>query len=352
MSLARIKDTSYDKSCVYEPSEDSFLLADAVVDEIWKKETSNARRRLSSSSSSARRRRRRRRRDSEDENDDGRDDDDDDDAFVSVEIGVGSGYVLCTHAMSFLEQRRRVLREEEEEELKRNNNNNEDEDEDEDERECRQRKDEWRFIGVDVNEKAVEHAKETMRGHGLRVVGDDDDDDDNVARRGGGGEASTSSSKTCSIEIFRGDMLEDDRFYHRDDDDDDGGGENDKETTRRKKKPIDVLLFNPPYVVTPSEEIYDPSLSSDGTTASKPPPPINAAWAGGVRGREVVDRILYDVKSWLRPNGGTFLVVAYAQNDVEEMMSILRRQEGLLVEKAKWTRADEESLVVLKAVRI
>jgi release factor glutamine methyltransferase len=143
-------------------------------------------------------------------------------------------------------------------------------------------------------------------------------------------------------------MLEDDRFYHRDDDDD----ENDKETRRRKKKPIDVLLFNPPYVVTPSEEIYDPSLSSDGTTASKPPPPINAAWAGGVRGREVVDRILYDVKSWLRPNGGTFLVVAYAQNDVEEMMSILRRQEGLLVEKAKWTQADEESLVVLKAVRI
>jgi methylase of polypeptide subunit release factors len=337
MSLARIKDTSYDKSCVYEPSEDSFLLADAVVDEIWKKETSNARRRLSSSM------RRRRRRDSEE--DESERDDDDDDAFVSVEIGVGSGYVLCSHAMSFLE----CVREEEEEELKRNN-----EDNNEDERECRQRKeDEWRFIGVDVNEKAVEHAKETMRGHGLRVVGDDDDDDDdNVARGGGGGEASTSSSKTCSIEIFRGDMLEDDRFYHRDDDDDEGGGENDKETRRRKKKPIDVLLFNPPYVVTPSEEIYDPSLSSDGTTAAKPPPPINAAWAGGVRGREVVDRILYDVKSWLRPNGGTFLVVAYAQNDVEEMMSILRRQEGLLVEKAKWTRADEESLVVLKAVRI
>ena len=334
MSLARIKDTSYDTSCVYEPSEDSFLLADAVVDEIWKKETSNARRRLSRRRRQRRRRQRRLGSDSEDKSDG----DDDDDAFVSVEIGVGSGYVLCSHAMSFLEQQR--VREEES--LKRND--------DEDEWERRRRKDEWRFIGVDVNEKAVEHAKETMRGHGLRVVGDDDVNDDNVARGGGGGEPSTSSSKTpCSIEIFRGDMLEDDRFYHRDNDDD---GENDKETRRRKKKPIDVLLFNPPYVVTPSEEIYDPSLSSDGTTASKPPPPINAAWAGGVRGREVVDRILYDVKSWLRPNGGTFLVVAYAQNDVEEMMSILRRQEGLLVEKAKWTQADEESLVVLKAVRI
>jgi hypothetical protein len=29
--MARIRDTSYDKSVVYEPSEDSFLLADAVA---------------------------------------------------------------------------------------------------------------------------------------------------------------------------------------------------------------------------------------------------------------------------------------------------------------------------------
>ena len=30
--MARIRDTSYDKSVVYEPSEDSFLLADAVAE--------------------------------------------------------------------------------------------------------------------------------------------------------------------------------------------------------------------------------------------------------------------------------------------------------------------------------
>ena len=47
--MARIRDTSYDKSVVYEPSEDSFLLADAVAEEIWsreKRKESNALRRL------------------------------------------------------------------------------------------------------------------------------------------------------------------------------------------------------------------------------------------------------------------------------------------------------------------
>ena len=316
--MARIRDTSYDKSVVYEPSEDSFLLADAVAEEIWsreKRKESNALRRL----------------DDDDENDFDDENDEEEEEFVSVEIGVGSGYVLCSHAMRFCEEmKERLQRKQREDDSKTK-------------KKCRRV---WRFLGVDVNEKAVEHAKETMRGHGLRVVGDDDVNDDNVARGGGGGETSTSSSKTCSIEIFRGDMLEDDRFYRRRINEKKKKTEEVKEE-EREKKPIDVLLFNPPYVVTPSEEIYDPSTKSSSLSSS-----LTAAWAGGVRGREVVDRILYDIKSWLRPNGGTFLVVAYAQNDIEEMMEILSNQDGMRVERAKWTKADEESLVVLKAVRL
>lgn len=298
--MARIRDTSYDKSVVYEPSEDSFLLADAVAEEIWsreKRKESNALRRL----------------DDDDENDFDDENDEEEEEFVSVEIGVGSGYVLCSHAMRFCEEmKERLQRKQREDDSKTK-------------KKCRRV---WRFLGVDVNEKAVEHAKETMRRHGLRVVGDDEEEEKEDF------DEDDSSSSRYSIEIFRGDMLEDDRFYRR-------------RINAKKKKPIDVLLFNPPYVVTPSEEIYDPSTKSSSLSSS-----LTAAWAGGVRGREVVDRILYDIKSWLRPNGGTFLVVAYAQNDIEEMMEILSNQDGMRVERAKWTKADEESLVVLKAVRL
>lgn len=311
--MARIRDTSYDKSVVYEPSEDSFLLADAVAEEIWsreKRKESNALRRL----------------DDDDENDFDDENDEEEEEFVSVEIGVGSGYVLCSHAMRFCEEmKERLQRKQREDDSKTK-------------KKCRRV---WRFIGVDVNEKAVEHAKETMRRHGLRVVGDDVDEEKEDFD-----EDDSSISSRYSIEIFRGDMLEDDRFYRRRINDEKKKTEEVKEE-EREKKPIDVLLFNPPYVVTPSEEIYDPSTKSSSLSSS-----LTAAWAGGVRGREVVDRILYDIKSWLRPNGGTFLVVAYAQNDIEEMMEILSNQDGMRVERAKWTKADEESLVVLKAVRL
>ena len=311
--MARIRDTSYDKSVVYEPSEDSFLLADAVAEEIWsreKRKESNALRRL----------------DDDDENDFDDENDEEEEEFVSVEIGVGSGYVLCSHAMRFCEEmKERLQRKQREDDSKTK-------------KKCRRV---WRFLGVDVNEKAVEHAKETMRRHGLRVVGDDVDEEKEDFD-----EDDSSISSRYSIEIFRGDMLEDDRFYRRRINAKKKKTEEVKEE-EREKKPIDVLLFNPPYVVTPSEEIYDPSTKSSSLSSS-----LTAAWAGGVRGREVVDRILYDIKSWLRPNGGTFLVVAYAQNDIEEMMEILSNQDGMRVERAKWTKADEESLVVLKAVRL
>jgi release factor glutamine methyltransferase len=41
---------------------------------------------------------------------------------------------------------------------------------------------------------------------------------------------------------------------------------------------VDILVWNPPYVPTPSEEVH---------TAG-----ITQSWAGGIDGREIVDKFL------------------------------------------------------------
>ena len=55
---------------------------------------------------------------------------------------------------------------------------------------------------------------------------------------------------------------------------------------------MDVLLFNPPYVPTSSEELFKPFVSIALLIFRS----IESAYAGGENGREVIDALLPDVK--------------------------------------------------------
>ncbi|XP_063783639.1 methyltransferase N6AMT1 isoform X2 [Pseudophryne corroboree] len=88
---------------------------------------------------------------------------------------------------------------------------------------------------------------------------------------------------------------------------------------------IDLLLFNPPYVVTPPEEV--------GCIG------IQAAWAGGKNGREVMDRFFPLVPKLLSQKGYFYLLVLKENNPdeiAEKMKSyglegckLLSRQAGI-----------------------
>jgi release factor glutamine methyltransferase len=51
---------------------------------------------------------------------------------------------------------------------------------------------------------------------------------------------------------------------------------------------VDILLFNPPYVPTATDEASGAQSNAD----------IAGSWAGGTDGMEITDRLLQDVEVW------------------------------------------------------
>lgn len=98
---------------------------------------------------------------------------------------------------------------------------------------------------------------------------------------------------------------------------------------------VDVLLFNPPYVVTPTEEIGSHGLA--------------ASWAGGVYGREVTDRLLPFIPNLLSKNGCFYLVVI-PENRPEELVEWFRVR-GFRTEILMTRKAGRELLSILKFTR-
>eukprot|EP01138_Halocafeteria_seosinensis_P016396 gb/GECG01016727.1/.p1 GENE.gb/GECG01016727.1/~~gb/GECG01016727.1/.p1 ORF type:complete len:232 (+),score=28.37 gb/GECG01016727.1/:1-696(+) len=103
----------------------------------------------------------------------------------------------------------------------------------------------------------------------------------------------------------------------------------------RLKGKVDVILFNPPYVPTPSEEVASKS--------------IEASWAGGVKGREVIDKFLRMMSTVLSKEGCAYMV-AVAENDISDITSLMLTYR-MSTQVVKHQRAMNEALYILKFQR-
>ncbi|KAM8973169.1 methyltransferase HEMK2 [Pelodytes ibericus] len=95
---------------------------------------------------------------------------------------------------------------------------------------------------------------------------------------------------------------------------------------------IDLLVFNPPYVVTPSDEV-----GSHG---------IEAAWAGGKNGREVMDKLFPLVPKLLSPTGVFYLLVL-KENNPEEILEKMKTYK-VTGSKMLSRQVGSEHLTILK----
>jgi release factor glutamine methyltransferase len=97
---------------------------------------------------------------------------------------------------------------------------------------------------------------------------------------------------------------------------------------------VDILLFNPPYVPTPNEEV-----GSSG---------IEASWAGGTNGRVVLDRALPQIAQLLSFPNGVAYVVAVDDNYPEQIAQLMYDRYGIQVVPWLRRRARNEFLTILK----
>ncbi|KAK9806452.1 hypothetical protein WJX73_009070 [Symbiochloris irregularis] len=85
-----------------------------------------------------------------------------------------------------------------------------------------------------------------------------------------------------------------------------------KPLMHRLRHRVDLLVFNPPYVPTPLEEVQRQGIAQ--------------AWAGGPHGRVIIDQFLPLVAELLSDHGQLFLVTI-AQNDPQGILQELRKYD-------------------------
>jgi len=99
---------------------------------------------------------------------------------------------------------------------------------------------------------------------------------------------------------------------------------------------VDLLVFNPPYVPTPDEEV--------GGTG------VSASWAGGTDGRVVIDRFIELLSGFLGARGLCYLLLVQENrpNDVIRQLGA----RGFLATQVLRRRARNEDLQVLRIERL
>jgi hypothetical protein len=95
---------------------------------------------------------------------------------------------------------------------------------------------------------------------------------------------------------------------------------------------VDVLIFNPPYVPTPDEEV-----GSSG---------IEASWAGGKDGRVVIDQALPQIARLLAFPHGVAYVVTVDDNYPEQIAQTMDELYGIRVVPWLRRRAHNEYLTI------
>jgi len=108
---------------------------------------------------------------------------------------------------------------------------------------------------------------------------------------------------------------------------------------------VDVLIFNPPYVVTPDEEVVDFSDANTTTATATDDTIIAAAWAGGIHGRRVIDRALSQIQHVLR---GHAYMVTVDDNRPANLANLCRKDYQLMVRPLFRRRAHNEYLTIQK----
>jgi len=103
----------------------------------------------------------------------------------------------------------------------------------------------------------------------------------------------------------------------------------------RMKNQVDILIFNPPYV--PTEEAELKSL-------------ISRSWAGGKRGRIVMDR-LFPIIPQIMSSQGIFYLLILKENDQSDILSVMASY-GWAGSVVMERQAGREFLKVLKFQQI